>query len=102
MQMSLQLYNWMGTNAQNVIYTQFTCLLLHMFIIMKQVTCMILGVLRFGPPYFIFNDGGSLEWPQDARISDVWLDSTLEAFDNQSLVITGQTSQQVYITTMII
>ena len=91
----------MGAKAQSVIYTQFTSLLLHffhMFIIMKQLTCMILGVLRFdatGPPYFIFNADGSLEWPQGARISDVWLDSTLEAFDNQSLVITGQTSQQV-------
>ena len=67
-------------------------------LLMEQLTSLILGVLRFdisGPPYFKFNHDGSLEWPLGATISDVWLDSTLEAFDNQSLVITGQTSQQV-------
>ena len=59
---------------------------------------MILGVLRFdarGPPYFVFNQDGSLRWPEGAFISEVWLDGSLQAFDNQSLAVTGENSQQV-------
>jgi hypothetical protein len=62
------------------------------------LTCMILGVLRFdstGPPYFRFNDDGSLVWPQGARITDVRLNSTLDAYNNHSLELTGQNNQQV-------
>lgn len=70
-----------------------------------QLTCMILGVLHFdstGPPYFIFNEDGSLTWPQGARITDVLLGSTLEAYNNQSLTLTGQNNQQVYITQLFV
>ena len=63
-----------------------------------QLTCVILGVLRFnphGPPYFVFNRDGSLRWPQGAVISEVWLEGSLQAFSNQSLAIVGDNDQQV-------
>lgn len=57
---------------------------------------MVLGVLRFdstGPPFFTFNGDRSLEWPQGASITDVWLDSSLEAYNNRSLTLAGQSNQ---------
>lgn len=57
-----------------------------------QLTCFILGVLRFdatGPPYFIFSSGGSLIWPLGANISDVRVLSQIRAYRNQSLTISG-------------
>ena len=78
-----------------------SCISRQVFYFPYQLTCMILGVLRFdstGPPYFRFNDDGSLVWPQGARITDVRLNSTLDAYNNHSLELTGQNNQQVYIT----
>ena len=70
----------------------------HLSPLPPQVTCTILGVLRFdatGPPYFEFNNDGSLRWPEGAQLSEVRLDSSLQAFSNQSLTVTGGDTQQV-------
>ena len=59
---------------------------------------MILGVLRFdstGPPYFHFSEDGSLEFPEGAELTDVRVDSTVQAYLNSSLTLTGQTKEQV-------
>ena len=60
---------------------------------------MILGVLKFdstGPPYFNFKDDGSLVWPEGAEIMDVRVDSSVYAYRNRSLTISGQSKEQVW------
>jgi len=59
---------------------------------------MILGVLKFdstGPPYFNFKEDGSLVWPEGAAIMDVRVDSSVYAYHNRSLTISGQSKEQV-------
>lgn len=48
-----------------------------------------------GPPYFNFKEDGSLIWPEGAELTDVRVDSSVHAYRNNSLTISGQSQQQV-------
>ncbi len=65
-----------------------------------QLTCVIVGVLRFnfeGSPYLEFQDDSSLTWLRGASLSDVRLaaPSSILTHTNQSLTIAGGTDDKV-------
>lgn len=64
--------------------------------IISQLTCVILGVLRFdfqGSLYLDFQGDNSLTWPQGASLTQIRLStpSSIEAYTNHSLNISGDT-----------
>lgn len=67
---------------------------------MIQLTCVVLGVLRFGargPPYFLFQNDGSLVWPEGGNLTNVQLvaPSNISTYSNLPLHISGETQNTV-------
>ena len=65
-----------------------------------QLTCAILGVLRFGaggPAYFLFRSDGSLVWLEGGNLTDVRLaaPSNVSSYTQRPLSITGQSHNTV-------
>ena len=65
-----------------------------------QLTCVILGVLRFnanGSPHLVFQKDGSLTWPNGAALTNVRLSapSSIRGYANQSLTFSGQLEDEV-------